>query len=137
MAEKKINGRTFKTEPVLATQAIIMEARLASIASHALHRLPEILRGIGNDKPQEAKEQAAAAAIQAFGSVFANTDPEQLAELISDVLKMGMIKRESGSYDPIDLDGDFTGRQKDLIPVVVWVLQEQFGDFFSDLPGVR
>jgi hypothetical protein len=46
-------------------------------------------------------------------------------------IEIAKIRRPSGAYDPVDMDGDYVGRLGDIIPVAVFVLSEQFGDFFS------
>jgi hypothetical protein len=100
----------------------------------AIGRLPEILLGLGEKATDEVKAHADIAAIQAFADIFQSTQPEDLALLIRDLVQTVSIRRQSGEYDQCDFDGDFTGKQADIIPIVVWVLQEQFGDFFSGLP---
>ena len=135
MAEKKINGREFKTEPLLATQAIVLQARLMRMAGPGLAQIGDIFAGMAKDAPTAEKEKSAAAALRAFAAVFAASTPEDMAKVISDVVGYARIKRPSGSYDACDLDGDFVGAQKkDIIPLVVFVLREQLGDFFDGLP---
>ena len=93
------------------------------------------MSGYGADKTEEQKQQSNHAAAMAFSSIFADTDPDELAELIQEVAELAMIQRPSG-YDKLDFDGDMTGHSQDLIPLVVFVLKEQFGDFFSGLLGI-
>jgi hypothetical protein len=136
ISERRFGKRTFRMEPMLATKALIMQARLFRLAGPALERLPEILVGIGVGKSEEERTVANAAAVQAFVSVFEHTSPEALAEMISELVELTEVKRPSGSWEKVDLDGEFTGEQGDLIPLVVWVAQEQFGDFFSGLLAI-
>lgn len=136
MAEKKINGRTFKTEPMLAMESLVLQGRLFKAVGPAIGKLGDVLKGRGPDASDEAKEASNSAAISAFGSLFANSDPKQLAELVRDIIEVAMIKGDSGEYRQCDFDGDFTGKQKDIVPVVMWVLGEQYGDFFAGLPGI-
>lgn len=136
MAEKKINGRVFKTEPMLATQAMVLQARLLKVLGPGLSRLGEIFQGVGRDKSDEDKARSNAAALAAFAEIFAQSKPEEVAHLVKDVAEIALIKRPSGEYHPVDFDGDMTGAQKDIIPLVVFVLREQFGDFFTGLPGL-
>ncbi|MEH7876963.1 hypothetical protein V7799_04540 [Rhizobium laguerreae] len=70
-------------------------------------------------------------ALLAITGIFEAISPEEFASLVKDIVEIARIKRPSGSYDPVDLDGDFVGRLGDIIPVAVFVLKEQFGDFFS------
>lgn len=134
MGETKINGRTFRVEPMLAMKALVLQARLFRVAGPAIARLPEIMAGYGGD--EEAQRHSNAAAISAFAAIFSDSQPEELASLIREVSEIATIRRPSGTYDRLDFDGDMTGHQADLIPLVVFVLREQFGDFFSGLPGL-
>lgn len=136
MAEKKINGRTFKTEPMLAMAALVLQARLFKAVGPAIARLGDVLKGRGEGATEEQKDASNAAAISAFAALFSNSDPEQLAKLVRDIIEVAMVKGDSGEYRQCDFDGDFTGQQKDIVPVVMWVLGEQFGDFFAGLPGI-
>lgn len=136
MAEKKINGRTFKTEPMLATNAMVLQARLLKAVGPGLSRLGEIFQGVGPNKSEEQKERSNAAALVAFAEIFAKSDPEEFARLVKDIIEIAMIRRPSGVYEHCDFDGDFTGHQKDILAVALFVLREQFGDFFSGLPAL-
>lgn len=136
MAEKKINGRTFKTEPMLATQALVLQARLFKALGPAVARIGDVMAGYGTDKTDEQKAKSNMAAVGALTEIFTQSNPEDMANLVKDVVEVAQIKRDSGVYENCDLDGDFTGKQKDLIPVVAFVLREQFGDFFGGLPGL-
>ncbi|MCF1502197.1 hypothetical protein L0F51_00260 [Afifella sp. H1R] len=133
MAEKKINGRTFKVEPMLAYQAITLQARLLKAAGPALDKLPAIFGGLG--KGETAKVEANVSAIAALSSILEKMEPSQVADLMRDVAETAKIERASGHYEPVDFDGDFSGRLGDVIPVMAFVLREQFGDFFRDALG--
>ena len=127
MAEKKIGNKVFKTEPLLATEAIKLQARLLKVLGPALDKLPAILGG--RAKGDEATSNAAA--IAAFTDIFARADPDEIMALVRDVCEVAMVKRPSGAYDPVSFDGDFTGNLGEIVPVAIFVLQEQFGDFFG------
>ncbi|NTS31264.1 hypothetical protein HQ945_08350 [Phyllobacterium sp. BT25] len=139
MAEKKINKRVFKTEPMLATNAIILQARLAKVLGPAIDRIGEIFAGRGENASEEAKAKSNAAAIAAFSDIFSKSDPRETANLVKDIVEVAMIARPNGNYENVDFDNDFTGELGDVMPVVIFVLREQFGDFFSALlaSGVR
>lgn len=132
MAEKKINGRTFKTEPMLAMDAMILQARLVKLLGPAIDRMGEIFAGHGEKASEEAKARSNAAAISAFSDIFGKSDPVDTAKLVKEVAEIAMISRPSG-YEHVDFDGDFTGHLNDIMPVVIFVLREQFGDFFTGL----
>lgn len=127
MAEKKIGKQTYKTEPMLATEAIRLQARLLKVVGPALDKLPTVFGG--RQKGDEVVSNAAA--IAAFTDIFTRSDPDDIMELVKDVCEVAMVKRPSGAYDPVSFDGDFTGNLGEIIPVAVFVLQEQFGDFFG------
>lgn len=135
MAEKKINGRTFKTGPLLATEAIKLQARLLKVLAPALDKLPAIFKGAGKSDADPEAAASNAAAIAAFGEIFNRSNPDEIATLVKDVTELALIKRPSGAYESVDFDGEFSDRLGDIIPVVVWVLREQFGDFFSGALG--
>lgn len=136
MAEKKINGRTFKVEPMLATDALVLQARLFKALGPAMSHFGEVMKGHGEGKSEEEKSKSNAAAIGALASIFSQGQPEDIARLIKDIVEVSQIKGDSGDYRQTDLDGDLTGKQKDLFPIILFVLREQFADFFSGLPGL-
>lgn len=127
MAEKKIGGKEYKVEPLLATEAIRLQARLLKVVGPALDKLPAIF---GNRTKGDAAASNAAA-ISAFTEIFAKANPDEIAGLVKDICETAMVKRPSGAYDPVEFDVEFRGKLGDIIPVAVFVLQEQFGDFFS------
>lgn len=130
MAEKKIGESTYKVEPMLATQAMLLQARLARVLGPAASKLPAILAARSADATELAKAQAQAEAVSAITEIFARCPPEEIAGLVKDIAELAMVQRPSG-YEPVDFDLDFTGRLGNIIPVVVFVLSVQFGDFFS------
>ena len=136
MAEKKFGSMQLSLGRVLATQTLVMQARLLKMAGPLIHRVPQLMSGFGKDKSDEDKARSNIAAIQAFGEIFASADPEELADMIKDLVQLCRIKRANGDFDPVDFDGDFSEEQGQIIPVVVWVLREVFGDFFSGVLGI-
>lgn len=133
MAEKKIGARTFKVEPLLATEAIRLQMRLVKAIGPAMSRLPEILSGIGKDAA--AKEKANAAAVTALADIISDMEPDVATDLVRDIVQVAMVKRPSGAYDQVDMDGDFTGQLGDVVAVATFVLKEQFAEVFSGARG--
>lgn len=131
MAEKKIKGQTYKVEGVLATEAIKLQMRLLKVIGSGIDRLPVILGGVGKSASEEKKAESNAAAVAAFTDIFVNGDPDEMTNLIKDIVELAMVKRPSNTYDQVDLDGDFTTDKSALIPVAIFVLKEVLGDFFS------
>lgn len=136
MAEKKINDRTFRVEPMLAMDALVLQARLFKALGPAMASFSEVMKGHGEGKTEEEKNKSNAAALVALANIFAHGEPQQIAELIRDIVQIAELRRPSGDYSSVDLDGDLTGKQKDLFPIILFVLREQFADFFSGLPGL-
>lgn len=135
MAEKKINGVTYQVGVVLATRAIELQLRLLKVIGGGVDRLPAILAGQRADASDTVKDTANAAAVAAFTDVFSKCDPVEVTGLISDLVSLAQIKRPSGVWEQVDLDGDFTTAKGSLIPLVVFVCKEVFGDFFVGLQG--
>lgn len=130
MAEKKINGRLFKVEGLIATEALKLQARLAKVLGPAVSKLPAVLAGRG-EASEEAKAKSNAEAIAALTAIFSNLEPDDYAGLIKDIVQVAMIQRPSMNFDHVDLDGDFVGDQKSIYPLVFFVLETQFSDFFG------
>lgn len=131
MAERKIKGKQYQVGAVLATDAVRLQARLLKVVGGGIERLPTILAGVGEKATEEAKAASNAAAVAAFTDIFANADPDGITELVKDVVELATVKRPSGAWEQVDMDGDFTDDKGALIPVTVFVLQEVFGDFFT------
>ncbi len=133
MAEKVIGGDTYKVDAVLATRAIVLQARIAKAAGPIAAQLPSVIAVATGGSTDEQKAAANSALIGAITDVFGTMPPEEFAALVKDIVEIAKIKRPSGAYDPIDFDGDFTGRMGNIIPVAAFVLKEVFGDFFTGL----
>ncbi|QQM29293.1 hypothetical protein JET14_13250 [Martelella lutilitoris] len=130
MAEKKIGGRTFKCEPLLATKALVLQGRLARALGPVAGKLPAILAARnGNDTQKAAADTETIAALV---GIFEALTPEEYADLVKDIVEIAKLQRPSGDYEPVDLDGDFHGDMKSVFPVMFFVLQTQFQDFFGD-----
>lgn len=134
MAEKKINGRTFSVGRVLATQSMVLKARLAKTAAPVFAVLPNVLGSVGASDSD--KEAAGVKLIAALSELFGQGEPEVIAALFKDVCELASIRRDSGSVDQVDFDGDMTEHEADIIPLVAFVLQELFGDFLSGFRGI-
>lgn len=125
MAERKIGTRTFKTDKLLATRAVVLQARVFKVIGPGLAHMGDVLR------EAKGKDEVGAGALGALAEVFAKSEPEALAALLKDVVELAQIKRPSGIYENCDLDGDFTTNPQDLYPVALFVIKEQLGDFFT------
>ena len=131
MAEKKIGGRTFKVDPLLATEAIRLQMRLVKAIGPALSRLPVIFAGAGDKATAEAKDRSNAAAVEALTKIIGDLEPDDATALVKDIVEVAMVQAPSKEWRMVDLDGDFTGNLGEIITVATFVLREQFGDVFS------
>lgn len=136
MGEKVINGDTYKVDAVLATRAMKLQARLLKAAGPIATQLPSIIAAADKGATEEQRAKANSALIAAIGQVFAEIDPDEFASLVKDIVELAKIRRQSGAYDPVDFDGDFSSRLSSVIPVSAFVLKEVFGDFFTGLQGL-
>lgn len=132
--EKKINGETFRYTPILATESLKLRIKILQILGGAIDRLPAILKGANPRATEEEKEAANAAGVAAFADIFAKADPDRTTALIKEIVEIAEIKRPSG-YDQVQMDLDFTENPDALIPVVVFVLKEIFGNFSAGVQG--
>lgn len=131
MAEKKINGKVYKTEPLLASEALRLQMRLMQAIGPAIEHLQNIFGGLGKDASAEAKDKSDAAAIAAVSSVLNRLDPDAAVNLIQNIVEIAQVQAPSKEWRQVDMDGDFTGNLGEMIPVATFVLKEQFGDFFG------
>lgn len=135
MAETEIGGRAFKVGEVLVTEALTLQARLLQIAGGALDRLPLILLGQTEKATVEMKIASQAAAVAALGDIFAKCEPKTVVKLMTDISEYATIHRPSGAWEKVNLDADFIAHKSDVFPLLVFVLREILGDFFSGLPA--
>ena len=136
MAEKKIGEHTYKTGVVRATDALKLKARLLKILGNGAKQLPVILRGRGDKATDVEKEKSDNAAVQGLQDIFEAVEPDEFVSIISDIVGLAQVHRPSGTWDQCDLDGQFTQHKGELYPVVLFVLQDVFGDFFTGLAGL-
>lgn len=132
MAEKKIGGKTYRVAPVLAFESIKLKAKLMKVLGGGISKLPKILANSGKDKTEEHSQAANAAAMEAFTEVFVNGDPDQMANLIKEVAEIAEIQSESGVYNQVDIDRDFTGNEQGLFELCFFVLKEVFSGFLPE-----
>lgn len=133
MAERKLNGKTYKVDPLPAGDALELYTDLMRFIGLAAGKLPAIvLAAHSADEGQNL--MADVTALSALADVLKQTTSSEVRAFIQRVTEIAMIMPPSGQYRRVDLDGDFTGRLGELLPLVRFVLEVQFGDFF---PGSR
>lgn len=135
MAERKIRGMEIKVDRPLATEALRLQARLMRAAGGVADQLPDLIGALRSAQSEEAKQAVGVKFIGVLTGVFEGLEPDEYARLVGDIVGLARLKRPSGAYEVMDLDGDFTEDFGAIIPVVAFVLKEVFGDFFSAAPG--
>ena len=133
MAEtNKIKGfSTIKVDRPRATEALKLQARLMRAAGGLAEKLPSILASRKEGATDEEKAKADAEALSAITGIFDKLSPDEFATLVGDIVSLASLHRPSGGYEAMDLDMDFSSNLGAIIPVVIFVLKEVFGDFFS------
>lgn len=126
MAEKKIGKETFKTEPLLAKEAIRLLGKLTKVGGAAWDRLRK-------DIEDGAEAANAGMVIVTFAvELMRNNDVDAVVDLIEEILSHAQIKSPSG-YTRVYMDSDFHGNLKAIPEVVAFVLQENYSDFLSEI----
>jgi hypothetical protein len=134
MAERKIGGRTFRVDALLAGEALALQGRLMKALGPAFDRLPEAITQI-REKGVDAAD-GNGLIIKVIGDIFSSLSTEEYVSLVRDIVEVAKVQRPSGAFDPVDLDGDMSGPElKNILPLAAFVLKEQFSDFFSGLLG--
>ncbi len=134
MAERKIRSMEIRVDRPLATEALRLQARLMRPAGGVADQLPSLIGSLQAAQTDEAKQAVGVKFIGVLTSVFTELKPDEYANLVGDIVSLAKLKRPSGHYEAMDLDGDFTEDFGAIIPVVAFVLKEVFGDFFSGAP---
>lgn len=129
MSEKKIGGNEYSIRPMPAKRAIVLFAKVSKVLGPALPKLIEAMGLSGSESENESN----AAAISALNEMLVNIEPESFADLIEEIIELAQIMEPNKSYRDVIFDQDFTGNLSDSIPVMAFVLREQFGDFFTGL----
>jgi hypothetical protein len=134
MAERKIKGRVFKVVPMLAGEAIELYSDIIRIVGQGTGRLPAIVLGL-SQKDTDGNLLSDVAAVMALTDILSGSSSAEISGLVKRIVEIATISRPSGNYEPVDLDGDFTGHLADIPEVVAFILKEQFGDFFTGSGG--
>lgn len=150
MTEKKFGEYTFKVEKILATKALLLQARILKMAGPAVKHIGGLFGAIQEAQAEQkqinlpgveaaslpvtkATMAAGSAAVTTFMQIFADNEPEAVARLIKDIVEIADIQQDSGQYTGVDLDRDFNGADPLIMELVIFVLAEQFSDFFTAL----
>lgn len=133
MADRKIDGIEYHVDPLTAPEAIELYSDILRFLGPAASRLPAIILSLEAESEGQAM-MADVAALAAISDILARVSSQDVSALVSRIVGVASIKRPSGDYSECDLAGDFTGKLGNVIPLIKFVLEEQFRDFF---PGKR
>lgn len=134
MAEKNINGTTYRTTPLPAPVALPLYLDVIAVAGPLAGRLPAIAAALLDDA-QDSAAVADALVLDAASAVITTAGSERITDIVRRALDAVDIMRPSG-YGKCDFEGDFSGDSAaDLFPVVKWALREQFYGFFPASAG--
>lgn len=131
MAERKINGKVYRVAPMTCVEAIELYADIMRLVGPAAGRLPAIIISLSSsDEGQHM--MADVAALAAISDILSKVPSSEVSAVIKRLVETTMVSHDGGkNYDVTDIDVEFTGNLKDLVPVVRFVLEEQFRDFFT------
>lgn len=134
MADKKIGDRVFKVDAPLALIAIQFQARVMQALAPSFEHFKDAATAIAGNRGQITEAQLGGALLPVLNDFFTRNSPAEVGDLAKTIVEMAKVSYDGGkNYDPVDLDGDFTGRLGELLPVCAFVVQEVLGDFFSGL----
>lgn len=134
MAEKKINGETYRVEPLVASEALLLWGRIIEAMGPGIGHLPVIIEALGDG--DDGLAVADMAALAAISDVVSRNTPEKIRDLIADIVNIAsVLEDDKRNYRPVDMDVDFTGNTKGIVPLTKFVLEEQFHDFFTASVG--
>jgi hypothetical protein len=133
MAEREIQGIEWRVEQPLAEKAVDLQLRFLQVFGAGLDRLPMIFAGFDENATAEERQAGAAAAIAALGDIFVKGNRAEIMDLFKAALSHAQIRRPSGAWSKVNMNGDFTGNLSLLYHVVLFVLQEVLGPFFAEI----
>ena len=124
----EINGRQYEVKQLLATQTVMLQARLLKIVGPGMEELKVLLSGNIDEMMQ------AQVALAGMGKIFADCDPRAVTGFIKDVVESCRVKRrDSGQMGDVIMDADFSGKTNDLFKLLFFALKDMFGEFFTEL----
>ena len=129
MAERIINGTTYRVKAPLASVSITMMMEAGKIVGPGLDRLLGTYAASVGGAGDEATPFMASAVIEILKSV---QDPAKVTDFLARFVRLAEIKRSD--FDKVDLDELDQG---DLIPLLGFVAEEAWGGFFSGLGESR
>lgn len=134
MAERKIGAKTYKVEPLPVGEALELLAQIMAAVGPAAQRLPALIISM-NEQGDHAPVMTDVSALMAMSDIIKSIGPAGVRELVGRIVGVARVLSPSGGgYDRVLLDDDFENLSS-VIPVVHFVLSEQYGDFFTGSAG--
>ncbi len=125
MAERKIADRTYRVHPMPAGAAIELYADIMRVVTGGTGRVPVIMAAIAEGETGMAE----AAALASLGDVLQKNSSSDLRALVERIATQAEVNRPGG-YGAIHFDEEFEGRLGTIVPVLKFVLEVNFADFF-------
>lgn len=145
MAEKKINGKTFRHSKRGVMRALELKYRLIAFFGTDASDLPAIIGGAGARRDGESEEAFAAreaasngALVRMLVGALRGNSPDLFLALVSEFLETDgavEVKHQGGDWHDVSIDGDLD--EADFIELMAFVLKEEFAAFFGKLPKLR
>ena len=130
MAEHKLSGREYRIQAPTAMEALDLLAELTEVAGPLAPRIPLMIGGLSDEDPN-GRLYADAALLEAMSAIIKTAGKDRVTAIVRRVVEMAEIRRPSGQYERVDLDGDFTGGLQDIFPLARLVLKETLYGFFT------
>lgn len=136
MAEKKIEGETYRVDPMPAKEALELLGDLMRVLTQGTSQLPVMLLGLQRSEAgdEQGGQVTDIATLAALGDVLDKNRSSDLADLVERVVTKAQVRRPSG-YSTIVLDDDFSGRLEAIVPVARFVLETNYAPFFAASAG--
>lgn len=142
MAEKKINGKTFRHQKRGVRRALELKYRLVAFFSADMDDLPAVLSGAGARRDGETVEAHAAreaasngALVKMLVGALRDNTADTFLDLVAEFLETDeavQVKHPNADWHDVSIDGDL--EEADFIELMAFVLREEFGAFFGALP---
>ena len=114
----EINGHKYTYTQLPASKSLSLKYLLAGILGSAI---TDILPYIGSSKEEQTK---------AFGdamvNIFSNNDPDKIVDIIKRIMEPAFKDGER-----INIDNHFTGETEEMYQVLMWILNKEYGSFFT------
>lgn len=137
MAETKIGSREFRTSALPAKEALALYIDLNRLAGHARERFPALMfQAVGDEEMMSQQTVSQLIIFAGIADILNVTPTADIISLLDRIMRAAQIRRPSGEYSECDFDGDFSGDHlKDVMPLIRWIIAEQYRDFFSASAG--